>query len=101
LGALPPAAIFYRLSNYVTEAEPSATMYFIFLFSLMNVACCLAGWRMGVRAGRRMERAEFASRVRRFFRTLDAAIIWAACTGLIGGLPIPGIGSVIGAFVAM
>ena len=101
LGALPPAAIFYRLSNYVTEAEPSAMMYFIFLFSLMNVACCLAGWRMGVRAGRRMERVASASRIDRCCNLLAAAIIWGACTGSLGGLLFFGVGSFIGTLVAL
>jgi hypothetical protein len=102
LGALPPAAIFYRVWNHIIRPAPGVPTYsFFIIFFVMNLACCLAGWRMGGRAGWKMKQTLPASRVRRFFKTLAVAFVWAACTGSLGGLPFFGVGSILGAFVAM
>jgi hypothetical protein len=66
----------------------------------MNVVCALAGWHMGLVAGRIVSEVARASRSRYGLSVLMAALCWGVATGGAGGAVCLIIGAIYGAAVA-
>lgn len=103
LGAIVPAAIFYRMFNYGFLASGSGFEQFWFplLLWAMNVACCLMGWRMGAVFGGRIDTYERVSWHRMCLRATGAGALWGLTTGSVGGVLFFGFGSLFGALTAL
>lgn len=103
LGALVPAAIFYRMFNYGFHANGSGFEQLLFplLLWAMNVACCLMGWKMGAVFGARIDNYERASWHRMCVRAVGAGALWGLTTGAVGGVLFFGVGSLFGAVIAL
>jgi len=103
LGAIVPAAIFYRMFNYGIEAHGSGFKLLLFpiLLWAMNIVCCLMGWRMGAVFGGRMDNYERASWHRMCVCSTGAGALWGLTTGAVGGILFFGVGSLFGALIAL
>ena len=98
LGALPPAAIFLRLSLLFND-KSDGLLYLIFLPMLL--ICALVGWRMGARLGRSMGEFERGGWPRTILYTLAVALGWATVTGAAGGFLFFVVGSIFGVLCAL
>ena len=103
LGAIVPAAIFFRLFNYGIEAHGSGIklLFFPLLLWAMNVVCCLMGWKMGAVFGARIDAYERASWHRMCVSAAGTGALWGLTTGAVGGVLFFGFGSLFGAFIAL
>lgn len=103
LGAIAPAALFYRIFNYGVFMENSGFKCFFFplLFWAMNVVCCLMGRKMGGVFGGRIDNYERASWHRICVCSAGAGALWGLTTGAVGGVLFFGGGSLFGALVAL
>jgi len=103
LGAIVPAAIFYRMFNYGFHVNGSGFEEFWFpvLLWAMNVVCCLMGWKMGAVFGGRIDNYERASWHRMCVRSAGAGALWGLTTGAVGGVLFFGFGSLFGALIAL
>lgn len=103
LGAIVPAAVFYRMFNYGFHASVSGFEQLLFplLLCAMNVVCCLMGWKMGAVFGARIDTYERASWYRMCLRATGAGALWGLTTGSVGGVLFFGIGSLFGALTAL
>lgn len=103
LGALVPAALFYRMFNYGfrTGGVDSEHLLFPLLLLAMNVVCCLIGWLMGAVVGRRIDNFERKSWHRMFVCSAGAGTFWGVVTGAAGGLLFFIIGALFGALIAI
>ena len=98
LGALPPAAIFFRLALPMSRngGEGVALIFVPMLF-----ICAALGRVMGRRVGRSIGEYERGGWARLLLFTLAAAFGWAAVTGAAGGVLFFGVGALFGVFCAL
>jgi hypothetical protein len=103
LGAVVPAAIFYRMFGYGFQGNGSGfkPLMFPLLLLAMNVACCLMGWKMGAVLGDRIDKYESASWHRMCAGAAGAGALWGLTTGAVGGVLFFGFGSLFGALIAL
>lgn len=108
LGLLPPFALFARMlaggmadraSGRFSTAD--GALFWVLLFALMNVLCCLVGRKFGGFLGR----AEGDPRTRSLPVLLLVSLLnglcWGVVTGAAGGAAAFLIGAVVGVFVAV
>ena len=102
LGALPPAAIFYRFAHYGIEGNFDwwNDGWRCALCLAMNLVCVLVGRRVGARVGRDVAKELGASWFRYAGAVILAALSWGILTGAAGGALFFGIGSISGAMIA-
>jgi hypothetical protein len=91
LGALPPAAIFFRL---IYPWQLAAAYGLIFIPMLL--ICAFVGRRMGARIGRKFDESERGSWLKTIIVALGYAFVWAAATGTAGGALFFGFGAIFG-----
>ena len=103
LGALPPAAIFYRLFGYgfYSPEWHSDSFTLLIICIAMNLLCCLTGAGMGRLFGQRVDRQERLSWNRMFLSSLADGMGWGCITGCMGGLPFFIIGAAGGILFAI
>ncbi len=102
LGAIPPAAIFYRFANYGIEGSPDwwNDGWRCALCLAMNLVCALVGRRVGAWAGRDVAKELGSSWWRYGGAVLLAGLYWGILTGAAGGLLFFGVGLICGAMIA-
>jgi hypothetical protein len=103
LGALVPAAIFYRMFNYGFHVNGSGfeQLFFPVLLWAMNVVCGLMGWKMGGVFGSRIDNYERSSWHRMGVCVAGTGALWGLTTGAVGGVLFFGFGSLFGALIAL
>jgi hypothetical protein len=101
LGLLPPAAIFVRMLNASGFGGGDALHFWRALFLLMNIICCVVGWKFGGYLGRMAGNPRSHEWPAYVFRALLMALLWALVTGGLGGFIGFGIGAVVGVFCAL
>jgi hypothetical protein len=105
LGALPPAAIFYRMFGRVLEEELSISFErgvgWLLLFVLMNLICCVVGRSMGAALGKYVDALERSSWSKMLLVVALLGFVWAIVAGAAGGLLFFGIGAIFGAALAV
>lgn len=103
LGALVPAAVFYRIFNYgISPRASDAEQLFVPLLLLtMNVICGLMGRKTGAMCGSKIDNYERASWHRMCVCAAGLGALWGLTTGAVGGVLFYGIGSLFGAFIAL
>lgn len=103
LGALPPAAIFFRIFGYglplLPAREASAGLFFLCL--VMNVVCCWVGAIMGGFIGRRTYHLDEAPWVSIAALGVLFGFLWGAATGAAGGAVFFGFGALFGMICAV
>lgn len=100
LGALPPAAIFYRYFSYgVSRYNHELSGLFLF-FLLMNMVCLLVGKIIGGRMGRSMDETERTPWIKMILAAAIYGWGWGLATGAAGGAVAFGVGALVGASLA-
>jgi hypothetical protein len=97
LGALPPAAIFYR----ILVALGDKMSWLLVLFIPMLLVCAFLGRRMGKQVGRGFDESERGSWARTIIDALEGGFIWAVATGAAGGTLAFGVGALVGLCCAL
>ena len=100
LGALPAAAIFYRLFG-VELSRPHFQLNWFLILLAMNTACCLAGRFVASQLSFIADSVRRDSWLLMLMMPLVLGIIWGIGAGALGGFIFFGIGSIFGAFLAM
>ncbi|HEX8143206.1 MAG TPA: hypothetical protein VF553_11465 [Pyrinomonadaceae bacterium] len=100
LGALPPAAIFYRLFGREVMRPDFQLGWFLLLLA-MNVACCWAGRFMACRLSGMAGAVERGPWLRMLLMPLVIGLLWGASAGALGGFIFYGIGSFFGPLFAV
>lgn len=101
LGALPPAAMLYRLFSYGAYRISYEMSVLVILCLMMNVTCALVGKVIGERIGRRMDEIERASWLKMIVTAALYGWWWGITTGAAGGALAFGVGAIVGASVAV
>jgi hypothetical protein len=103
LGALVPAAIFYRMFGYGFDTGGSGfgKPFLPGLLLVMNIICGWMGRKMGAVCGGRIDDYERASWHRMCVCATGLGALWGLTTGSVGGVLFFGIGSMFGAFIAL
>jgi hypothetical protein len=103
LGALPPAAILFRLLGPTVFGRMEWGLLYIYVsFSAAMLAgCCLVGYYMGRKVGRRIDEAERVSWLRTIIASLAAGFVWSSITGAAGGAIVFLIGALFGLLCAL
>lgn len=96
LGALPVAALFFRLIFHLPNLVPLWP-----LFLVMEILCAVAGWRMASWLGRKTEASAVQSWHEFVYDAMEAGAMWAVVTGALGGIPFFVVGSFFGALLAL
>ncbi len=100
LGALPPAAIFYRIFGYgmyrATFSEPDWWPFVFLLCFAMNFVCGIVGCKLGRIAGQHIDDLECVSWNRMLMTTILIGILWGLATGGAGGTVFFGLGALFG-----
>ncbi len=101
LGLLPPAAIFLRILTAPGFGGDKVLRFWGALFLLMNLICCVIGWKFGGHLGRTSGNPRSRKWLAYVFRSLLMALLWALVTGSLGGVIGFFFGAVVGVFCAM
>lgn len=105
LGALPPAAVFYRIFGYgmyqATFSEPDWWPFLFLLCFAMNFVCCFVGHKLGRIAGQHIDDLERVSWNRMLITTTLIGILWALAAGGAGGAVFFGFGALYGIIFAV
>jgi hypothetical protein len=117
LGALPPAAIFWKLFGYAvfTESFIQGNPISITIFVLMNLACAAAGYKVAGIFGRSFGEPQFVASILSYpvhppgpsswpgflFWLPILATIWGLATGAAGGIFGFGFGALVGPLFAI
>jgi hypothetical protein len=100
LGAIPSAAIFYRLFGYgFAAASPSFLLLVLCL--AMNAACCAVGGYAANKIGQHIEKTDFDFGWRLLTRVLGMGTLWGVATGGAGGVLFFLIGAPLGMIFAV
>jgi len=99
LGLLPPAAIFYRILS-VNGFNGDAISFWGALFFVMNVVCCVTGWKFAGYLGRKVGDPRSCAWSEHVGNSFARAMLWALVTGGLGGVVGFFVGAVVGAFFA-
>ena len=105
LGALPPAAVFYRIFGYgmyrATFSEPDWWPFFFLLCFAMNFVCGMVGCKLGRIAGQHIDDLERVSWNRMLITTTLIGIFWGLAVGGTGGAVFFGVGAPFGIIFAV
>lgn len=101
LGAIPPAAIFWRIFGDGLLSSSSDSSLFLLLILVMIFVCCVVGRAMGSKMGRQIDDLERDSWSLMLLVSAGLGLWWAVVTGATGGAIFFGLGAIFGVLCAV